>query len=289
MHRPAKGNVTNGYRAVAVNGKAAHQALDFGYGNGREVYAADAGILTYDESIGYGLRGSIKHPSGTFSRYAHLSRKFAPPGRVDALQQIGVMGDSGTFADGVHLHFEVLEPKGAGLVRVDPNPYLTGTAGDGGIPINPDTPEALQEQDDTMSRIIYINNFQAWFIMERGRLEVTSNPNWINQIQASRGLKGVGDGATAPNIYLVDDSYARAIVQEETSIPATELAKIPVKGPFLWERPVGSTGVGEVDLAPVLAAIATLNAEGDQYQSALLAKLDTVDEATLATFGLKRA
>lgn len=41
--------------------------------------------------------------------------------------------------------------------------------------------------------------------------------------------------------------------------------------------------------AAVLAAIAALDQQGDTYQAQVLAALATVDEATLATFGLKRA
>ena len=106
---------------------SAHQALDFGYGNGRTVYAAAAGLLTVDKTPGYGLRASVAHGAlitpSTITRYAHLSSVSVPSGSwVARGQQIGVMGDSGSFAKGTHLHFELL----LNFTRKNPLTYLSG-------------------------------------------------------------------------------------------------------------------------------------------------------------------
>lgn len=118
--RPSVGNITNGFRSESMGpNKPIHLAVDFGWGNGRYVVAAMPGLLTFDTSIGYGLRGSIAHPDGSFTRYAHLvAGSVERP--VSMGEVIGIMGDTGTLAKGIHLHFEWIV---RGTKR-DPTPYF---------------------------------------------------------------------------------------------------------------------------------------------------------------------
>lgn len=120
LYRPSAGNITNGYRSESGGpNKPIHLAVDFGWGGGRYVVAAMPGVLTFDKSSGYGLRGTIAHPDGSFTRYAHLESGSAER-PVSMGEVIGVMGDTGTLAKGVHLHFEWIV-RGA---KRDPTPYF---------------------------------------------------------------------------------------------------------------------------------------------------------------------
>ena len=53
----------------------------------------------------------IAHGEGVFTRYAHLS-SFAPGvvagARVASGQQIGLMGNTASYAIPIHLHYEIL-------------------------------------------------------------------------------------------------------------------------------------------------------------------------------------
>lgn len=121
IYRPSAGNITNAYRNESSGpDKLVHRAVDFGWGNGLTVVAAMPGKLTFDNSVGYGLRGSIAHPDGSFTRYAHLASG-SREREVEMGEEIGVMGDSGTLTRGVHLHFEYI----VNGKKRDPTPYFT--------------------------------------------------------------------------------------------------------------------------------------------------------------------
>lgn len=64
----------------------------------------------------------IDHDDGTVTKYFHLDRITAAPGRIEAGQPIGTMGRTGNVpARGdTHLHFELWR----GGSPVDPMPYL---------------------------------------------------------------------------------------------------------------------------------------------------------------------
>lgn len=118
--RPSTGNITNGYRSESAGpGKPIHLAVDFGWGKGKYVVASMPGVLTFDKSSGYGLRATIAHPDGSFTRYAHLESG-SPERPVSMGEVLGVMGDTGTLAKGVHLHFEWIV-RGS---KRDPTPYF---------------------------------------------------------------------------------------------------------------------------------------------------------------------
>lgn len=131
LSKPSVGNPTQGY-------KATHRAIDYGWGNGKTVTAAAPGTLTYSRVFGYGLRAKIAHEDGSYTTYSHLE-KILKSGDVSRGTPIAVMGNSGAYAVGVHLHFEYWL-KG---VRVNPESYYTDFAGGGGTkpptPIKSDT------------------------------------------------------------------------------------------------------------------------------------------------------
>ena len=95
-------------------------AVDIANSCGTPVVAAAAGTVVSDSSLGSGATGwnngfgkfvLLKHPNGTKTRYAHLSKIFVAVGeKVEQVQQIGKIGNTGYVegATGCHLHFEVL-------------------------------------------------------------------------------------------------------------------------------------------------------------------------------------
>lgn len=139
LRLPSKGRVTNPYSAT-------HRGIDFGWGNGKEVYAAAAGNISYESAAGgYGKRLTINHGKlvgkDSRTRYAHLSRAVVTSGEVTKGQLIGYMGNTGYFAVFVHLHFELEVNFGAGFAKVNPTQYFTDSAGGGGTPITPSKPK----------------------------------------------------------------------------------------------------------------------------------------------------
>ena len=110
-----------------------HNGNDYGWGQGRQVYAAAAGRVskirwsnkrqTDNRSGGYGNYLIIDHGNGYSTLYAHLpnSAMLVHVGKlVAAGEMVGTMGDTGN-ASGVHLHFMLLLN---GRI-INPNPYIT--------------------------------------------------------------------------------------------------------------------------------------------------------------------
>lgn len=113
---------------------AEHSAWDIGAAAGTPVVAADDGtvtitqtwngIVTKGDSNSYGNMVQVTHADGTVTLYAHLSEINIRQGdTVVRGQQIGRVGETG-YADGAHLHFEVITATG----KVDPADYLTNDA-----------------------------------------------------------------------------------------------------------------------------------------------------------------
>jgi len=88
-----------------------HRGSDFGAATGTPVFAAGDGVIEKREAYGaYGNYVRIRHGSGYWTAYAHLS-KFGDIGvgkRVRQGQVIGYVGSTGR-STGPHLHFEVLQ------------------------------------------------------------------------------------------------------------------------------------------------------------------------------------
>jgi murein DD-endopeptidase MepM/ murein hydrolase activator NlpD/endonuclease/exonuclease/phosphatase (EEP) superfamily protein YafD len=132
-------------------GQGFHDGVDLnGSATGSPVVAASSGIASVEASTGYGANWvKIDHGGGIETWYGHLvSADITDGQQVSAGQQIGVEGNEGTYSEGIHLHFSVLENGDF----VDPVPFMAsrgvnlyGPAGAGGVvpvttPTTPTTP-----------------------------------------------------------------------------------------------------------------------------------------------------
>ena len=117
---PARGLLTSGY---GWRWGRMHAGIDIAADVGTPVYAAANGVVEYSDwnSGGYGNLVDVRHPDGSLTRYAHLSRSLVREGQqVRQGEQIAEMGSTG-YSTGPHLHFEV-HPKDEGAVN--PIAYL---------------------------------------------------------------------------------------------------------------------------------------------------------------------
>ena len=91
-----------------------HRGVDLAATYGALVRASAAGMVTEGHwSGGYGRHISISHGHGWMSTYSHLSLLLVSPGTwVEQGDPIGLVGESGR-ATGPHLHFEIINPRGA--------------------------------------------------------------------------------------------------------------------------------------------------------------------------------
>lgn len=98
-----------------------HQGVDWGLPTGSAVYASSGGTVTRAGWYGgYGYVVYIKHPGGTETRYAHLSKVQVSVGQtVKQGQRIALSGNTGV-STGPHLHFEIR----VNGVAVNPLNYL---------------------------------------------------------------------------------------------------------------------------------------------------------------------
>ena len=107
-----KGSITSrfGPRVSPFTGKKAlHSGLDIGARNGTEVRAPASGkvvVAAYDGRMGKFIR--IDHGYGIETTYGHLSKIHVKYGdRVHRGDLIGLVGSSGKFSTGPHLHYQV--------------------------------------------------------------------------------------------------------------------------------------------------------------------------------------
>lgn len=103
--------VTSGFgprRSPGGVGSTNHSGIDIGAGQGAQVFAARAGIVSLARTLkGYGNVVYIDHGNGIETRYAHLLNITCSQGQAVSIgTQVGRVGASGT-ATGPHLHFEV--------------------------------------------------------------------------------------------------------------------------------------------------------------------------------------
>lgn len=86
-----------------------HQGVDWGVSTGTTVSASSGGqVISAGWSGGYGYCVVIRHPDGTRTRYAHLSKITVSSGEyVEQGERIGLSGNTGN-STGPHLHFEVI-------------------------------------------------------------------------------------------------------------------------------------------------------------------------------------
>jgi murein DD-endopeptidase MepM/ murein hydrolase activator NlpD len=114
------------------NGRV-HKGLDFHNPAGGPILAAADGVVIEKKyRDDYGNMLLIDHGHGVYTRYAHLSSfadGLAVGAHVTAGQEVGLMGNTASYAIPVHLHFELLlgdysNPKGSfGLTPHSPFDY----------------------------------------------------------------------------------------------------------------------------------------------------------------------
>ncbi|GJL51564.1 MAG: peptidase M24 [Nitrospirales bacterium] len=109
---PVKGVITSkfGPRVSPFTGKKAlHAGIDIGSPRGTEVRAPSAGkvvVAAYDARMGKFIR--IDHGFGIETTYGHLSKMNVKYGqKVNRGMLIGLVGSTGKFSTGPHLHYQV--------------------------------------------------------------------------------------------------------------------------------------------------------------------------------------
>uniref|UniRef100_UPI0004CB99AA M23 family metallopeptidase n=1 Tax=Streptomyces albus TaxID=1888 RepID=UPI0004CB99AA len=101
-----------------------HSGQDFAAPTGTPVKSVGAGTVVEAGWGGaYGNNVVVKHGSGTFTQYAHLSKITVPVGtQLTVGQEIGKVGSTGN-STGPHLHFETRTTPNYGS-GVDPVAFL---------------------------------------------------------------------------------------------------------------------------------------------------------------------
>ncbi len=109
---PLKGPITSkfGPRISPFTGKKAfHSGLDIGSPGGREVKSPASGkvvVAAYDTRMGNFIR--VNHGFGIETTYGHLSKILVKYGqKVKRGDIIGLVGSTGKFSTGPHLHYQV--------------------------------------------------------------------------------------------------------------------------------------------------------------------------------------
>lgn len=109
---PVKGPITSrfGPRISPFTGKKAfHSGLDIGSPRGREIRAPASGkvvVAAFDARMGKFIR--IDHGFGMETTYGHLSKILVKYGKkVNRGDLIGLVGSTGKFSTGPHLHYQV--------------------------------------------------------------------------------------------------------------------------------------------------------------------------------------
>lgn len=98
--------------AFGPRGGRVHRGVDYHARDGGPILAAgDGTVLELKYRDDYGNMVLIDHGKGVYTRYAHLSsfqRGLAVGATVKAGDQIGLMGNTASYAVPIHLHYEVL-------------------------------------------------------------------------------------------------------------------------------------------------------------------------------------
>ncbi len=109
---------------VRTIGQGWHTGVDLDGNTGDPIKAAAGGtVVGAGFDGGYGNTVTIDHGGGWTTKYAHMSNITKGKGRkVGPGETIGGVGDTGSYSQGSHLHFE-LHRNGK---EVNPEPYLRG-------------------------------------------------------------------------------------------------------------------------------------------------------------------
>ena len=109
---PVKGSITSrfGPRVSPFTGKKTlHAGLDIGARKGTSIFAPASGkvvVAAYDGRMGKFIR--IDHGYGLETTYGHLSKILVKYGdRIQRGDLIGLVGSTGKFSTGPHLHYQV--------------------------------------------------------------------------------------------------------------------------------------------------------------------------------------
>ena len=109
---PVRGAITSkfGPRLSPFTGKKAlHAGIDIGAPKGTRIYAPAAGkvaVAAFDARMGKFVR--INHGFGMETTYGHLSKLYVTYGtKVQRGDIIGLVGSTGKFSTGPHLHYQV--------------------------------------------------------------------------------------------------------------------------------------------------------------------------------------
>ena len=109
---PVRGAITSkfGPRLSPFTGKKAlHAGIDIGAPTGTRIFSPAAGkvaVAAYDARMGKFVR--IDHGFGMETTYGHLSKIFVTYGKeVRRGEVIGLVGNTGKFSTGPHLHYQV--------------------------------------------------------------------------------------------------------------------------------------------------------------------------------------
>jgi len=113
-----------GWRKSVRGRKRRHNGIDIVAQKGANIYAVEAGEVTFSGRMrGYGNIVEIKHSDTYTTRYAHNKKNLVKKGdKVAKEQVIGLVGATGR-ATGDHVHFEVRQKD----KPINPIKYLTAT------------------------------------------------------------------------------------------------------------------------------------------------------------------
>ena len=223
-----------GDRPVAGVSTIRHLGNDYGWGSGRNIFAAADGTVseirwayttrTNNRSGGYGNYLMLSHGNGFTTLYAHLptTPMLVRLGqKVSAGDVVASMGNSGN-ASGVHLHFE-LRHNGRIL---DPNPYI-GSSSTAGKPIAI-VIEPPVEKRRPMSALIRNHDGSIGLATEDGELIPLGSMDEVRALQAT-GLVGdyvqMGDGLVW---NMLTNLTARKLAQRTGSPTAVAGAVAPL-------------------------------------------------------------
>ena len=101
--------LSNSVLSQGYNLPARHAAIDLAAPRGELVRACKEGVVVHAEwSSSTGYVTILQHPGNLLSIYKHNARLLEPTGTfVEAGMPIAVLGSTGTFSSGPHLHFEL--------------------------------------------------------------------------------------------------------------------------------------------------------------------------------------
>ena len=228
-----------------------HNGNDYGWGDGRQVYAAAAGRVvsvhwspstrTNNRVGGYGNWFKVDHGGGYETLYAHLpnSAMLVHLGQhVEVGERIGTMGDTGNAA-GVHLHFEL---RFNGRI-IDPNPHFGAASSAAANDTNIIGAFLMALTDDEQKELLTLARNSAGYLykggdsVDSGKRGVDFNPKSaigrLDNLEAAtfRGGPSMLDGGKSISQSLAEihqggidvDALADAIVKR---LPASGAADV---------------------------------------------------------------